>query len=229
MQIDSCAARKLNLQWEAIMTQRSDSNVPEDVTTASRQPNAWARYYARAEPQIDQLWRNLIWPMIQGADFSVTMDFACGHGRNSAKLVEYAKKLLCVDVNPEAIRKCKQRFAHQPKVVCILNDGATLSAIDDASLTFIYSFDSVVHFEIDLIRSYLLEFHRVMRPGATAFIHHSNVGSGTYGTNVHGRSGASAESFKQACESAGLVCDKQRILDWGAHQKLDCITQFHKP
>ncbi|HUO11021.1 MAG TPA: class I SAM-dependent methyltransferase [Phycisphaerae bacterium] len=208
------------------MARRSVSNM--DVTTASKKRNAWVEYYVRAEPQMDGLWRTLIWPMIQGADFSVTMDFACGHGRNSAKLVKHAKRLICVDVNPAAIRKCEQRFAGQPQVTCILNDGATLSAIDNAVLTFIYSFDSVVHFEIDLIRRYLVEFHRVMRPGATAFIHHSNVGSGTYGTNVHGRSGVSAESFTQACESVGFVCDSQRLLDWGPCKKLDCITQFHK-
>ncbi|MGN6371246.1 MAG: class I SAM-dependent methyltransferase [Phycisphaerae bacterium] len=209
------------------MANRSANNV--DVTTASKKRNAWAPYYAQAESKMEGLWQALIWPMIQNADFSVTMDFACGHGRNSAKLVEHAKQLLCVDVNPEAIRKCKERFAGKPGVNCILNDGATLSAIDDGAVTFIYSFDSVVHFEIDLVRTYMVEFKRVMRPGATAFIHHSNVGSGTYGTNVHGRSGVSAESFKQACESVGLVCDKQRILDWGPNKKLDCITQFRKP
>src|SRR5438067_553314 len=45
-------------------------------------------------------------------DYSNTADLACGHGRNSKKLANFAKKLTLIDVNPENISFCKQQFAN---------------------------------------------------------------------------------------------------------------------
>lgn len=49
--------------------------------------------------------------------------------------------------------------------------------IDSGSISFVYSFDSMVHFDKSIIRAYLVEFARVMRGGATGFLHHSNYGA----------------------------------------------------
>jgi SAM-dependent methyltransferase len=211
------------------MVRQSGATPPQDITTASRSEGAWRRYYDRAEPVIDSQWEKWLWPMIAQSDFQVTLDFACGFGRNTRKLAEHASKLYAVDVNPAAIEHCQTRFADNPSIIPILTDGHSLPAIGDGTLTFVYSFDSVVHFDMDLIGEYLLEFRRTMAPAATAFIHHSNLGSGTFGTNFGGRGNASAATFKQACEQAGFVITNQQVINWGEHVNLDCITRFRKP
>jgi ubiquinone/menaquinone biosynthesis C-methylase UbiE len=204
------------------------AGVPKDITTESKAPGAWARYYKNAEPHMERQWARLIWPVISNEDFTVTLDFACGTGRNTQKLLGLARKIYTVDVNRDAINECVARFADHPEVTCLIGDGHTLSPIPDATFTFVYSFDAVVHFNIDLISEYLVEFKRVMKPGATAFIHHSNVGSGGYGINKGGRGNASAVSFKQACESAGLDCYFQKVIDWAGESNSDCLSMFRK-
>jgi len=145
---------------------------------------------------MDQQWSKLIWPVILNENFAVTLDFACGIGRNTQKFLGVAHKVYAIDVNPEAIATCVARFADRPEVACLLGDGRTLRPIPDDTVTFVYSFDAVVHFDIDLISDYLTELKRVMKPGATAFIHHSNLGRGSYATNKGGRGNASAATFK---------------------------------
>jgi ubiquinone/menaquinone biosynthesis C-methylase UbiE len=201
----------------------------QDIIAASRSKGAWRRYYDRAESEIDSQWEKWLWPMIAQSNFRVTLDFACGFGRNTRKLAEHAFKIYAVDVNPAAIEYFQNRFADNPSIIAILTDGHSLPSIADGTLTFIYSFDSVVHFDMDLIREYLLEFRRTMSSGATAFIHHSNLGTGTFGTNPAGRGNASAATFKQACEQAGFVIMDQQVINWGEHVNLDCITRFRKP
>ncbi len=210
------------------MSENNQSKPLPDVTTASQAPGAWARYYKRAEENMDQQWSNLIWPVILNENFTVTLDFACGIGRNTQKLLAIAQKVYALDVNSEAIDKCVERFADRPEVVCMLGDGRTLSTIQDETVTFVYSFDAVVHFDIDLISGFLTEFKRVMVPGATAFIHHSNLGSGGYATNKGGRGNASAATFKEACERIGLDCFYQRSMDWAGERNSDCLSIFRK-
>lgn len=210
------------------VTSPSASGTIKDITQESMTPGAWARYYKNAEAHMDKQWSKLIWPVIANEDFAVTLDFACGTGRNTQKLLGLAKKIYAVDVNRDAIRECVSRFADHPEVICLIGDGRTLAPIPDETFSFVYSFDAVVHFNIDLISEYLVEFKRVMKPGATAFIHHSNIGSGGYGINKGGRGNASAASFKEACERVGLSCYFQKVIDWAGESDSDCLSMFRK-
>src|SRR3972149_1662035 len=71
-----------------------------------------APYYDVAEPDMDQQWENLIWPLLKnkGLDFRCVLDLAAGHGRNSAKLLQHAGQIIIVDINQENIDACKTRF-----------------------------------------------------------------------------------------------------------------------
>jgi ubiquinone/menaquinone biosynthesis C-methylase UbiE len=200
----------------------------DEVTKASVVPGAWADYYERAENVLVPLWERHIWPKIKASDFSTTLDFACGAGRNTELLQKYADKVYAVDVSPTAIDILKKRFKNAESVVIIHNDGETLKEIDDESISFCYSFDSVVHFNCDLLEKYLIEMHRVMKHGATGFIHHSNIGEGSFSVNPAMRGDVDAKKFKSICSKVGLDCFHQTIIDWGEHKKLDCLSQFRK-
>jgi hypothetical protein len=58
-----------------------------------------------------------------------------------------------------------------------VNDGISLSAIPDNCVDFVFSFDSLVHAEQDVIAAYLGQLARKLSPDGVGFIHHSNIGA----------------------------------------------------
>jgi acetyltransferase-like isoleucine patch superfamily enzyme/ubiquinone/menaquinone biosynthesis C-methylase UbiE len=187
-------------------------------------------YYDEAEQYMEQQWREAIWPFIQTADFSHVLDLAAGHGRNSEKLKEHAQKIHIVDINVENIEFCQKRFAGDPRFVFTQNDGCSLSFIPAASISLAYCFDAMVHFDSDVVRAYLREFARVLRPNALGFCHHSNYAQNP-GGDVHRNPGwrnfMSQALFAHYCGKEGLTVVKSRVIDWELPGS-DCITLFRK-
>jgi SAM-dependent methyltransferase len=197
-------------------------------------------YYDDAERYIEDQWKSLIWPEIQHFNFEVTLDFAAGHGRNSAKLEKLAKRLYAVDANPDAVQFLRRRFEGRGQTPCavsvIQNNGVDLNEVPNGVITALYSFDSMVHFEKRLIEAYMPEFHRVMAAGAFGFIHHSNFGrvSGDPDFRNHPawRANVDKDFFAQCCFRHRLLAVRQVTIHWGgeaAIQDLDCISIVYKP
>ena len=105
-------------------------------------------YFEDAERYINDRWASVIWPQIQRLDFSVTLDFAAGHGRNSARLAQVARTLYAVDPSPEAVEFMRRRFAGFDSSRCLIqvvkDNGYDLAAIPSATITALYSFNSMV-------------------------------------------------------------------------------------
>ena len=109
--------------------------------------------------------------------------------------------------------------------------------IEDGSVDFAFSWDSLVHVDQSVISSYLHELSRKLRPGAHAFLHHSNLGAiseeqkaAQAFRNTHGRDeGMSALIFRNACKDAGLFCLSQELLTWAKGILNDCISVCRKP
>ena len=139
----------------------------------------WNEYYRQAEEAMEQEWK-CIFPLMAEANFHSVFEVAAGACRNTEKLLPLAGKIVVSDVDPEAIAKCKQRFKGRPeekKISYVVVDGTEALPLADSSITFVYQFDAGVHFHPELIRSYLKEFARVLKPGGTGFFHHSNLGA----------------------------------------------------
>ncbi len=49
--------------------------------------------------------------------------------------------------------------------------------VEDGSVDFAFSFDSLVHVEAEIIAAYLKELAKKLKRGAFAFLHHSNLGT----------------------------------------------------
>jgi cyclopropane fatty-acyl-phospholipid synthase-like methyltransferase len=195
-------------------------------------------YYADAERFIEAQWSGTIWPLIKEFDFRVTLDFACGQGRNTALLARHAKELYAVDANPAAVAAAKKRFEKTgTPVKVLLNNGRDLSAIPSGVITALYSFDSMVHFEKRLMETYMPEFARVMAPGAKGFIHHSNLGrlsdNPDFTPHPGWRSNVEKEWFARCCWNHGLWPIEQTPLTWHVgqclFQHLDCLTIIYNP
>lgn len=214
----------------------SDSPLPpEDVVQklAKAVGEDWRDhvYYDRAEPAIQKQWPTLIWPMIKDCDFTSVVDLATGHGRNAAKLAEHAEQLTLVDINEENIDYCRKRFESDPRFRYLVNSGADLRGIDDDSVTLLYSFDAMVHFDSDVVRAYLGEFRRILKPGGRGFCHHSNHTDepcGKYPSVKHARNFMSKNLFEHYAFKEGLRVVKAQTITWDVPD-LDCLTLFEKP
>lgn len=209
------------------MTQRSN-----DVSDlAKRQAERWKNnpYYDDAERHMARHWENIVFPMIQSADFSNVLEIASGHGRNSEFLLPLCDSLILSDVNQENIDFCKNRFSgRDSNIRYLVNDGSGFADIDTSSISLVYCYDSMVHFHSDVVRSYLSEIKRVLRSDGLAFLHHSNSVANPGGLDiskhVQGRNFMSKEMFAHYAVLEGLSVVQQKVLDWGGSPAMDCIT-----
>lgn len=210
----------------------------------SGDPYKVSPYFAEAEPIMSLLWDRLVWPMIHDADFSSVVDLAAGHGRNSALLKDLARHLYIVDINRECIDACKMRFGDAANITYLVNDGVSLHEVRTGSVSLLYCFDAMVHFDSDVVRSYLVEAARVLKPGGRAFLHHSNyTGSpgGDFWLSPHGRNFMSKDLMAHYAIRAGLSIRRQDVIDWGwrfgpnwtlkgyDNPELDCLSLLQRP
>ncbi len=118
-----------------------------------------------------------------------------------------------VDLVLEYIDACRKKFGSSG-VNYIANDGGTLAGVADSSIDFVFSWNSLVHCDHDVMQSYTRELGRVMRPGAFGLIHHSDFHSVVDPTtgkalfeNFHWRGAdMSASKFRGDCAASGLHC-----------------------
>lgn len=132
----------------------------------------WSTSWGSPRAQWEGCLLPRIFPFLGGR----ILEIAPGHGRWTQFLSSCCASLIAVDISPSCVEFCKQRFRGHPNLEFHVNDGLGLPMVDDASIDFAFSFDSLVHAEADALASYVNELARVLKPGAAAFIHHSNFG-----------------------------------------------------
>jgi SAM-dependent methyltransferase len=195
-------------------------------------------YFAHAEEFMSLQWERTIWPIIKDENFASTLELACGHGRNTEFLRRFAKSIDLIDVNQSCIDACERRFGLEKDGCAFryhLTSGNSLP-VQSGSISFGYSWDSMVHFDKLVVRDYVREFHRALKPGGSAFLHHSNYGTvapDSSWTKNHGnRSDMTADLMREYAKGAGLRIKFQRLSGtadgWGIDD-LDCLTLLSKP
>jgi ubiquinone/menaquinone biosynthesis C-methylase UbiE len=105
------------------------------------------------------------------------LEIAPGYGRWTQFLKDRCESMVVVDLSPKCIEHCKERFAGDSRITYHVNDGRSLDAIPDQSIDFVFSFDSLVHAESDVIRAYLNQLGRKLKRNGAGFMHHSNIGA----------------------------------------------------
>jgi SAM-dependent methyltransferase len=195
-------------------------------------------YFVDAEPHMEWQWRQIIFPLVRDLDFTTTLDLACGHGRNSKFLLQHAKSLHLVDINQSCIEACRSRFGDEVNRTPIyyhVTAGNHLDMIASESITLVYCWDSMVHFDKLIVRDYLLAIKRVLRPGGSAFLHHSNYGEtapdSNWATNTGTRSDMSGKLMLEYAVALDLDVTVQKIMGreegWG-EDRLDCVSILTK-
>jgi SAM-dependent methyltransferase len=176
-------------------------------------------------------WWVTLFPRIQAfVPAARILEIAPGYGRWTNFLRELCDELIAVDIAENAVAHCRERFAGDERVSFHVNDGTSLAVAADRSVGLVFSFDSLVHAERDVIGGYLREFARVLADDGVAFIHHSNTGAyepGTYDPhNIHWRATTvSAELVERLARAEGLSCVSQETVAWGNETILnDCFS-----
>ncbi|MEI3855876.1 MULTISPECIES: class I SAM-dependent methyltransferase [unclassified Ensifer] len=191
-------------------------------------------YHKAAERDMEMHWNGYVEPALarHAIDYSEVVDFACGYGRNTDFLLRRAGRVSMVDVNKHNIEYCRAKYQNNQRVEVRACNGYDLGDIGEASCTFFYTFDSMVHFPLRIVEAYLPEFFRVLKPGGYALVHHSNYTkagpNADFKKNPHWRNYMSAEIFAGLAKAAGFVVAEQTVHPWGV-PNLDCVTILLKP
>jgi ubiquinone/menaquinone biosynthesis C-methylase UbiE len=180
-----------------------------------------------------------VFPFLHGS----ILEIAPGYGRWTQFLALDCSSLIGVDLSEGCVRECRKRFAGDSRLSFETNDGRTIPMINDESVDFAFSFDSLVHAEADVIASYVKELARVLKPGGVAFIHHSNVADVRRSiwdklkrrwtglpvlTSQHWRATSmSANRMLEFVAGVGMSCIQQEIVPWGSSGwpvLIDCMS-----
>jgi hypothetical protein len=116
----------------------------------------------------------------------------------------------------------------------------------NSSIDLAFSFDSLVHVEVDVIQTYLHELAKKLRRDGVAFLHHSNAGEYSFAfamgnrlpnllqrslvkarllDHQQGRAlSMTARRFEECAVAAGLKCVSQELINWDSRRLIDCIS-----
>src|SRR5215467_3632117 len=192
----------------------------------------WSEAWGGPEPQ----WFGAIFPRIHAFLPTEILEIAPGFGRWTQFLKDSCRHLIIVDLSERCIEACKRRFSRDSHIAYHTNDGKSLSFIPDDSIDFVFSFDSLVHAEADVIEAYLRQLATKLKSSGTGFIHHSNLASYvdplTKGLppgfeNKHWRSTSmSAKVFEEYSDAVNLQCISQEEINWGGETLNDVFSVF---
>ena len=156
------------------------------------------------------------------------LEIAPGFGRWTKFLVPACDEFIGLDLAPKCIEGCRVRFANAMHARFFTNDGSSLAAAEDRSIDLVFSFNSLVHAESDVIAAYVSEILKKLAPGGVAFIHHSNLHAfeKVLGPQ-HGRGvTVSADIVANLVARNGGTILVQEIVNWGGEHLIDCLTLF---
>jgi ubiquinone/menaquinone biosynthesis C-methylase UbiE len=207
--------------------------------TWSQEGDEWSEWWGTAHAQWVGCLLPRVFPFLKGR----ILEIAPGHGRWTQFLQPHSASLIGIDVAQGCIERCAERFSQYPNLEFKVNDGFTFPMIEDGSIDFAFSFDSLVHAESDVMSSYANELARVLKPRGVAFLHHSNLDAVRRRLSLlekikrrlshlppiqqHWRAPSmSAEKMRTFVEGAGMMCIQQEIVPWGTGlpQMIDCIS-----
>lgn len=160
------------------------------------------------------------------------LEIAPGHGRWTQYLLHHANTLTAVDIDQGCLDACRVRFGD--RVTLVLGDGRMLGDIN-GPIDLCFSYDSLVHAEMDVMGSYMAELARVLRPGGYAFIHHSNLRDLDMPNDAprHWRArSVNAELVRARALEYGLSVPMQELCTKAGPKDramIDCISVMHKP
>lgn len=189
-------------------------------------------YFEKVEGLVDGFWNgdSVFRRRFNELDTRNLLEIACGAGRHVAQVVAHGipfEQYIAVDTSIDAIGLARDRFSADSRVRCLhLTESSNLSMLEDNSVTGAFSYDAMVHFEIDTVWNYLRELRRVLVVGAKALLHHSNFTGnpeGVFTSSPGWRNYMSEDLMKHVASRSGLHVLSMDLMDWAAPSS-DALT-----
>lgn len=176
-------------------------------------------------------WMGSIWPRINRfLPARSVLEIAPGLGRWTRFLLPACEQYMGVDLSGMCVERCRERFEGVAHATFVKNDGRSLAKVPDGSVDFAFSFDSLVHVDVGVLRAYLEQLVRKLTPTGAAFIHHSNaLGGDATEAAKHARAlDVSAAAARETIERSGGRVLIQEEINWGAGGITDAFTLFSR-
>lgn len=184
----------------------------------------WSATWGGSEAQ----WFGSLYPRLHRVlPAKRVLEIAPGFGRWTKFLVSACESYVGIDLSDKCVEACQLTFAAANHARFVKNDGLSLEEAD-GSFDFVFSFDSLVHGELDVFTHYIPQIIARLTPNGAAFIHHSNLRAiPDHASNPHCRA-----TSVDAAQIAALIVDHggcvliQEVVNWGGQMLSDCLTMF---
>lgn len=155
------------------------------------------------------------------------LEIAPGHGRCTNILLRFCRIYRGVDLSEQCVTFCRQRFQAWNDALFFQNDGRSLAVVDKQRFDLVFSFDSLVHADMDAMSDYIPQIVQLLKPGGIAFLHHSNLAAyPDVGEWQHRSRNVSAELVANVVEEHGGRVLIQELFNGGPGLGYDCFSTF---
>lgn len=199
----------------------------------SRTSPDWDYYAAVDTPEsLEGFWQpeSIFRREFDALDLTAALEIASGTGRHAEIAAPLAGSLIVLDTSVDAMEECRTRLSEYSNVeFCLSRDGVSLP-VADGSLTAIYSYDAMVHFEVETMANYLQEIGRALAAGGTSLLHHSNNSSQPETPllqSTRWRNYMTEDLIRHLAQRAGLRVARIHLMG-GKDEALDALTVFEK-
>ena len=185
----------------------------------------WSAAWGNSEAQ----WFGSLYPRLHRFLPTATiLEIAPGCGRWTSFLLRNCNKYLGIDISVECVETCRRRFVDAAWAKFEANDGVSLEVATDQKFDLVFSFDSLVHVEMDVMEAYLAQIVKKLSAKGVAFIHHSNLldFKSVLGTPHLRAPSVSARRVAKAVDAAKGRILVQELINWGGEACHDCLTLF---
>ncbi len=185
----------------------------------------WSQTWGGSEAQ----WFGAIFPRLHRfLPSRRILEIAPGFGRWTKFLIPACDEFVGIDLSEKCVEACRKTFAAAKHARFAANDGRSLAAAADASFDLVFSFDSLVHAELDVIANYVPQVLRKLSPTGVAFLHHSNLLAYANAIGApHARAPTvSADAVADLITRGGGKVLVQEVVNWGGEHLIDCLSLF---
>lgn len=135
-----------------------------DTSLSFEEPDM-TQFFATGQRLVEEILRNVPDSPVRGG---TALEIGCGLGRICRALAPDFDHVVGVDISPEMVERAT---ALVPECEFRVSDGATLAEFGDDSVDLVVTFTVFQHIpDREIIRGYVREIGRVLKPGGTAFI-----------------------------------------------------------
>jgi SAM-dependent methyltransferase len=103
------------------------------------------------------------------------LDIGCGTGRVMEHVAPHCREVHGVDISARMVEQGRERLARLPNAHFHQGNGYDLDGFEDASFELVYSIVALQHMPRTVAYNYLLECHRVLKPGGVLWFYVPNL------------------------------------------------------